>query len=265
MQRLILFLVVLIYASSCITNKQVQYLQHDDVNKKNLPKDTVVRTYDLDVFDYKVQSNDLLYVRFVSLTDAEFDFFSKSSPQNLGGGALAAGGGFLFGELVDLEGNIPFPVIGKVKVAGMTVFEIQDKLQGLADQYLEAPVVKVRLLNFRVTVLGEVNGEQTVIMTNNRVSFLEAIGQAGGLGEFADRSNIKVIRQKGDRTEVFYVDLLKEDFLASDHFYVNQNDIIVVPPLKQKPFRRYFGQNIALIGSVATIILLAINLIATNQ
>ena len=258
MQRILLFLIILVCASSCITNKQVQYLQHDDVNKKNLPKDTVVREYDLKVYDYKVQSNDLLYIRFASLTEKEFDFFSAGNAGTPNVGGVTAGGASsqILGDLVDLEGNITFPVIGKVHVAGMTVFEIQDKLQTYADQYLEAPIVKVRLLNFRVTVLGEVVGEKSVVMSQNRVSFLEAIGLAGGLGEFADRSNIKVIRQKGDKTEVFYVDLLQEDFMTSQHYYVNQNDIIVVPPLRQRPFRRYFGQNLALFGSFLTLLVL---------
>lgn len=262
MHRLVLFIVILLCVTSCITNKQTQYLQKDDVNKKDLVKDSVLRTYDLTLFDYKVQPNDLLYIRFSSLTPEEFDFFQKASPQS-GVGALGQGGAgaLLIGELVDPEGTVPFPVVGKVKVAGMTIFEVQDSLQLLADQYLESPVVKVRLLNYRVTVLGEVNGEQTVVLGNNRVSFLEAIGHAGGLGEYADRSNIKVIRQKGDRTEVFYVDLLKENFLESDHYYVNQNDIIIVPPLKQKPFRKYFGQNLGLLASTITLLLLAINLI----
>jgi len=260
MQRFILFIVVLLCVSSCITNKQTQYLQKDDVNKKNLKKDTVLREYDLTLFDYKIQTNDLLYIRFSSLTEKEFDFFSMTTQQagmNFGQGGAGA---LMIGELVDPEGKVPFPVVGKVVVAGLTVFEIQDKLQSLADQYLEAPIVKVRLLNYRVTVLGEVNGEQTVVLPNNRVSFLEAIGLAGGLGEFADRSNIKVIRQKGDKTEVFYVDLLNEDFLESDHYYVTQNDVIVVPPLKQKPFRNYFGQNLALVASTLTLLLLAFNL-----
>lgn len=261
MRRFILFIAVLIGVTSCITNKQTQYLQKEDVNKKNLPKDTVLRTYDLTLFDYKIQSNDLLYIRFSSLTDKEFDFFSLNSTQpQMGGLGQGGAGALLIGELVDPAGEVPFPVIGKVKVSGLTIFEIQEKLQELADQYLEAPIVKVRLLNYRVTVLGEVNGESSVVMSNNRVSFLEAIALAGGLGEFADRSNIKVIRQKGDRTEVFYVDLLQENFMESKHFYVNQNDIIIVPPLKQKPFRKYFPQNLALIASTLTLLLFAYNL-----
>src|SRR5690606_30708163 len=145
----------------CVTNKKYVYLQKDDVNVKDLPKDSVIREYDLRQFDYRIQPNDLVSVRFQSLTPEEFDFFSMDVRQqnvNIASGANA----LLIGELVDENGEIPFPVIGKVKVAGLTVFEIQEKLQAIADQYLEAPIVKVRLLNFRITLLGEVNREGTV-------------------------------------------------------------------------------------------------------
>jgi polysaccharide export outer membrane protein len=76
---------------------------------------------------------------------------------------------------------------------------------------------------------------------------MEAIGQAGGFGELADRSNIKVIRQNNDKAEIFYVNLLKEQYLESPYFYIQQNDILIVPPLKQRTFKRYFTSNLGII------------------
>lgn len=241
-----------------MSNKKVVLLQKKDVNVSDLPKDTIVRTYALDTFNYKIQPNDIIYVRFQSLTPQEFDFFSPQMQQ--GNVNIQQGGALFFGELVDENGEIPIPVIGKTKVAGLTIFEIQAKLQNIANDYLEAPVVKVRLLNFRVTVLGEVAEQGTITLTNNRVSILEAIAMSGGLGELADRSNVKLIRQKGGRTEIQYINLLDENFFNSPYYYVYQNDVLVVPPLKQRPFRRYFGTNLSLVVSTISLLLLAINL-----
>src|SRR5690606_14542337 len=264
MARIWLYVGLILALSSCVTNKKYVYLQKDDVNVKGLPKDSVVREHELASFDYKIQPNDLISVQFESLTPDEYNFFTGAAARRQGSFNINQGGALLIGELVDENGEITYPVIGKVKVSGMTVFEAQDALQQLANQYLEAPIVKVRLLNFRFTILGEVNAEGTITLTNNRVNLMEAIGEAGGLTDLADKSNIKLIRQKGDKTEIVYINLLEEEFLSSPYYFINQNDILVVPALRQRPYRRYFGQNLSLIISSLSLLLLVINLSRNN-
>jgi polysaccharide export outer membrane protein len=202
---------------------------------------------------------DILSIRIESLTDEEFDFMSKLYPMDQGGG----GGGqnlLLRGFLVDQEGKIEFPVVGKIRFGGLTVFQAQDSLQMAFKAFLKDPVARVRLLNFRFTVLGEVKGEGQVVSQNTRVTILEAVGLAGGLGELADRANVKIIRQVGDKAEVFYMNLLDENLLMAKNFYIQQNDIIMVPALKQRPFRMYWAQNLSLFVSTVSVILLVINL-----
>jgi polysaccharide biosynthesis/export protein len=251
MMRIFLFLVgSAIFLSGCVSNKKVLLLQKNDVNVKETVRDTVLRKYQPRPFDYRIQSNDALYVNIESLTPDEFNVFPSDA--SVTGGQNVA----LKAELVDPEGMIVFSVVGKVKVTGLTIFEVQDTLQSLANQYLKSAVVKVRLVNFRFTMLGEVGQEGTVTSPNNRISLPEAIGLGGGLSELADRKNVKIIRQKGDVTEVAYVNLLDENLMHSPFYYINQNDVIVVPPLRQRPFRKYFSQNIAIFLSATSVILL---------
>jgi polysaccharide export outer membrane protein len=258
MNRIILvFGCLLLLFASCVPNRKYVYMQKDDLHRKDLPKDTILRSYNQVPFDYRIQPNDALYVRFQSLTPEEFDFFqAESSGGNAGGNQNLQ----LRSELVDPEGYIGFPVAGKVKVAGLTVFEIQDTLQAVANQFLKSPIVKVRLVNYRYTMLGEVKVEGTITTSNNRISLPEAIGLAGGLGDLADRSNIKIIRQKDGQTQVGYINLLDEHIMESPFYYVYQNDVVVVPALRQRPFRKYFSENVAVILSAATLVLLVVNL-----
>ncbi|MBI1767967.1 MAG: polysaccharide biosynthesis/export family protein [Bacteroidetes bacterium] len=254
---LLLFFAGVLVLSSCVPNRKFVYLQKNDLGKKDLAKDTATRKYNIQQFDYKVQTNDILSVRYQSLTTKEFDVLGQQSQQTTGS---LIGGALLAGDVVDEQGQIPVPVVGKVTVAGLTIFQIQDTLQRLANIYLESPNVKVRLLNYRATFLGEVNKEGSVTFNNNRVTLPEAIGLVGGLNELADRANIKIIRQVGSKAEVHYVNLLDEDIIRSPYYYVHQNDIVVVPALKVRPYRTYFGQNLSLILSSVSLLLLIITL-----
>jgi polysaccharide export outer membrane protein len=228
-------------------------MQHDDVNKYDLTKDSVIRSYQIEEFNYKIQTNDLLSIKLESLTPKEFDVFYKNEPSNINYLSTSIGA-LVAGELVDQKGEIPFPVLGSVKVAGKTIEEIQVELQEIANKYLQSPVVKVRLLNYRVTFFGEVKREGSVQLQNNRVSIIEALAISGGFTDLADRSNIKLLRQNGNKTDVIYLDFLTEDLIKSPYFYVHQNDVFIVPALKQRPFRNYFNNNLTIVLSAITLL-----------
>jgi len=232
-------------------------------SKGQLPIDSIVRTYQVEPYDYLIQTNDLISVRFESLSPKEYDFLSSQLQQQQQ--TATPGNALLMGELVDENGEIPYPVIGKVKVAGLSVFQLQDKLQQLAKDYLDSPVVKVRLMNYRMTMLGEVNREGTVIFTNNRVTLLEAIGLAGGLTDLADKKNMKMIRQINGKTEIAYVNLLDENFINSPYYYVHQNDVLITGALKQRSYRKYFGQNLAVVLSSLSLLLITLTLINSTK
>lgn len=239
---------------ACVPNRKIVYLQKDDLKKgEETPRDTILRTHSMQIQEYRIQPLDILNIQFESLTGEEFDFFAKASPQVRSSGG--AGNVALSGIMVDVNGEIEYPVVGKIKVSGLTVFEAQNKIKEIASEYLRNVVVRVRMLNFRFTVLGEVNGEKTVLSTNTRLTMMEAIGLAGGLTELADRSYVKVIRQSGNESNIFYVNLLNEDYLESPYYYVQQNDVIIVPPLKQRTFKKYFASNLSLITATLSAVL----------
>jgi polysaccharide biosynthesis/export protein len=262
MTRILVFLGVLGIFSACVPSKKLVYFQKDDLkNRKGIPKDTVLRSHPLNIREYRIQPLDLLNINFETISDDNdaFDFLSKISPnQRVGGNQATAGA--VSGIMVDMEGNIEYPVLGKINVAGLNLFQAKDTIQAVASKYLPNVIVRVRMLNFRFTVLGEVNGEKVVTALNPRLTISEAIGQAGGLTEMADRTHVKIIRQKGLTTEVLYLNLLEEDMLESPNYYVQQNDVIIVPPLKQRTFRRYFTSNLSVITSTLSFALLIITL-----
>lgn len=239
--------------SSCVPTKKLLYLQKDDEVKErdHIVTDTVLRTHELSIKEYRIQPLDLLNIRFETLSEENdaFDFLQKLNPQGNAGGGGGAGGANaqLNGILVNGDGDIEYPVLGKIKVAGLTLFQAEDAVRSRAAQYVPDVVARVRMLNFRFTILGEVNSEQTVVSNNVRLTMMEAIGLAGGLGELADRSKVKVLRQNGASLDVYYLNLLEEEFVESQKFYVQQNDVIVVMPLKQRTFRRYWVGNLGII------------------
>jgi len=249
-----------IIAVSCVPSKKRVYLQEGKElkHRKDLIKDSVIRTHLMRETEYRIQPLDILSINFESITAQEYDFFSKIAPQGNSSGSAFQ---IINGILVDLEGNVEYPVVGKMNIGGLTIFEAQTKLQEIANQFLKDAVVRIRVLNFRFTVLGEVNGEGVVNSTNTRVTMMEAIGLAGGFSELADRENIKIIRQKGNMYDVFYVNLLEERYTESLYYFVQQNDIIIVPPLGQRTFTRYFASNLSLWSSTLSAILVIVTLI----
>lgn len=261
MTRIWLFFVgsVLIF-SACVPAKKLVYLQDGDELKKGkeIPKDSILRSHALNIQEYKIQPLDVLSINFETLSEESnsFDFLEKLSPQSRGGGSGSA----ISGILVNIEGEIEYAVLGKIKVAGLTIFQAQDSIRAVASKYLPDVVVRVRMLNFRFTVLGEVNGEQSVNSSNTRLTMMEAIGLAGGLSELADRTTVKVIRQNGNKTDIYYINLLEEQFLESPYYFVQQNDVIIVPPLKQRTFKKYWVSNLGIITTTLSFAAIMISL-----
>jgi polysaccharide export outer membrane protein len=259
--------VVLLLLGACVPNRKLVYLQKDDLKKRSeIPKDTVLRQHVLDIKEYRIQPLDILSINFETLTkeNDETNFLDKlstrSNSSSGGSGGGGSSGGMSNGIVVNANGDIDYAVLGKIHVGGLTLFQAKDSIEKVVSQFVPDVIARVRMMNFRFTILGEVNSESTVMSNNTRLTMMEAIGLSGGLGELADRSHVKVLRQNGTQVDVFYVDLLKEEYIESPYYYVQQNDVIIVPPLKQRPFRKYFVGNLGVITTVISFGLLIITL-----
>ena len=216
-----LFAWLVFFSASCVSRKKMTYLgdQKPDVAIKN----AAAKSYALKEAEYKLRPGDVLSVKVYSLTQDKFNFIDPKGIEL---------------TLTD-EGTMELPVVGIVKLAGKTVKDTKEELKKLIREYLKDPVVDVRLKNFRFTVLGEVEnqGVFTAATLNSKLTILEAIGMAGGLTDYSERSRIRVIRHEKSRANIYYIDLTEDNALLSESYYIHPDDTIVVDPLGAKSFR----------------------------
>ncbi len=138
------------------------------------------------------------------------------------------------GYLVDSEGEVNFPTVGKTKLAGLTREEATDKVTAIVGKLAKAPIVTIRYLNFRVTVIGEVNRPSTFTVPTEKINVLEALGLAGDMTGFGRRDDVLIIREKNNVRTTTRIDLNNKSVLNSPFFYLQQNDIVYVEPDKAK-------------------------------
>jgi polysaccharide biosynthesis/export protein len=156
------------------------------------------------------------------------------------------------GYLVNEQGNIQIYQLGDVKVEGMTKYELTNTLKEKLSPYLQHPIVNVRLLNFKITVLGEVNRPGTYSIPNEKVNLIEALGLAGDLTIYGQRKTVMIIRQENDQNKFIEMDLTNKDVFNSPYFNLKQNDVVYVDvnPRKIKNTDQTTARNIGIIAAI---------------
>jgi polysaccharide export outer membrane protein len=163
-------------------------------------------------------------------TAIPFNFPTELAQQGGAAGGYQQGRPAQIGYLVDEEGYIELPVLGKIMVGGKSRRVVKEELKSQYNKYLNGPVVNIQIQNFKVTVLGDVQSPGTFTIPNERVTILEAIGIAGDLKMTGERNNVLVLRDRnGEKTE-FRVDLTSKEVLNSPVYYLEQNDVVYVEP-----------------------------------
>ena len=216
------FLIISIIVSSCATKDDVVYFHNSQSleGKENL----------LD-YEPKIEANDVLRINVSSSSVNEeivapFQMNQQGNQSGGGGGQNLS----LTGYLVSPKGTINFPVLGTVEVEGLSRTAIQEKLQKQISEYVRDPVVDVRIVNFSVTVLGEVGAPGRVQITDGRVTMPELLAMSGDITYNGKRENIKVIREVNGVKTVGYIDMTESDLFDSPFYYLKQNDLVYVEP-----------------------------------
>jgi polysaccharide export outer membrane protein len=209
---------------SCAPTKNVAYFSKD--NKiKNL--NTPDKIYQISSDDLEIiRSGDELYISVTSANNEPNNF-----DPSLGITDLA-----LLSYVVDNEGYVRIPYIKQLKVDGLSINQLIDKLETELSQFIFQPSVNVRLINGRFTVLGEVNGPGEYVFNRNSINIYQAIANAGDISTFGNRRNVLIIRQVGDTLVKKKIDLTNDQIIASTWYNVQPNDIIYVEPLGRKMF-----------------------------
>ncbi|MCX6266225.1 MAG: polysaccharide biosynthesis/export family protein [Bacteroidetes bacterium] len=244
--------------SSCVPQKKIKYLQ------KEQEKDTA------SVFhpnkrhsDYKIQVNDNLYIRVYALDEKAFMFCNKQSASNSYNDFASDASIYLNSYDVNSEGYIDFPIVGKVYVKDLNVFQIREVLQKMIGEYLKETTVVVKTVNFKVTMVGEVNRPGQLTIYKDDINVFEAISLAGDMTEFANRGKVALVRQSSGGSRVYYLDLNSDKILTSPYYYLQPNDIVYISPLGYK--RWGLGSTFPwaiVLGSITTTLLI-INYIKT--
>lgn len=218
--------VVLLFMMSCKTGKQLAYFQ--DLNE-NAEKVQQVRTAAENPL--RLQPDDQVQIVISSISPEAAQLF------NLMGSAIVSGTASQMMQSVytiSPSGNVTIPGIGDIKIAGLTTDQAKAVVKEAVAPYLKDAVVSATLINFRVTIMGEVLRPSTLQVAGEKMNVLEALGMAGDLTVFAKRNNIKVIRKSGDKVEVAHLDLNSSEVMRSPFYNLRQNDIVYVEPIKRK-------------------------------
>lgn len=257
MKRNLRILFLLFFFASCVPAQKEVLLQGKEGTKGEVKLNTPVRSFKAEKYIYRLRPDDIISIKVSSTTPSEFDFFNQQTDRSLSG--FNPRDPLLSGFKIEEDGTIPLPVVGQVEVADLTLEQARAKVEEIVEQYLDSPTVDIKLLSFQFTVLGEVQTEGRYTTYNPKLNILEALGEAGGFADYADRSRIKIVRRDINEIEIAYVNVLEDDLLSSPYYYLQPNDIITVAPLEAKNWRTNNLANVGILFSGISSVALLLN------
>ncbi|TGE25087.1 polysaccharide export protein [Hymenobacter aquaticus] len=239
---------ILWWLSGCVAQQKIPYLQSKEYSTTAPVSVPNARQ------DYRIQPSDVLSIRVQSVQTNLNEIFNISDTRTVFSGDPSTL--FLTGYSVDAAGFINLPTVNKVKVQGLTLDEAQVLIQQQVGKFVRDANVLVKLLSFKITVLGEVRNPGRYFIYNSQATLLEGLGLAGDLTEFGNRQNVKLIRQTATGSDVVLLDLTDPNLLKSPYFYLLPNDALYVEPLPAR-VNRGNANNLGIVfGGISALVLL---------
>jgi polysaccharide export outer membrane protein len=251
-------LIIILLFSSCGTYDELVYFQDEEMSTEQIVNESYTPVF---------QPDDLLSILIMSENpeDAEpfnlpVHFTSLSKSNNGYYNGIPSSGGYL----IDSLGNVSLPIVGIMHLGGLSRIEASDSILKKLDGYLTKPAVQISILNFKITVLGDVNAAGTFKIPNERITILEALGLAGDLRITGNRKNVIVIRNEDGIEKNYRIDLTSNSIFTSPVYYLNQNDVVYVEPNRAQRLESTVGLKLgSFIISISSVILTLTILLTT--
>ncbi len=237
--------------TSCVSPKSIIYFQGDTLSYK---VDEITESY-----IPTIQPNDILTIIVGSLSAEANEMFNAANSMTTAGANYSSTGSGAklqpLGYLVQADGTIEMPLIGKVNIAGLKTIEASELLRNKLLEYLKEPSVIVRNVNFKISVLGEVRSPSIYVIPDEKITLPQVLSIAGDLTIYGNRKNVLIIREENGKREYARIDLTSRDIFSSPYYYLHKNDVIYIEPVQARMLESDIrSRRVPLVASVAAAI-----------
>jgi polysaccharide export outer membrane protein len=240
------FLGMIVLMASCVSKKDIVYFQNDEIDQLNVSNSYKTIIKPDDVLQITITALDIEAVRPFNLAAVTYATSSNS----------AIGVAQQQTYLVDTNGEIEFPVLGKIKIGGLTRDESIDLLKSkLSPDYIKEPNVNIRISNYKISVMGDVQRPGSYNVPNERITILDALALAGDINISGQRNNILIIREEENKKVQYKVDLLSNNIFTSPVYYLQQNDVVYVEPNYARIQSASANSNTSLVISISSVLI----------
>lgn len=241
-------IVAIIIFGSCTSQKELMYLS-------NLDSAAALEFFPMERPDYRIQYQDILYVNITTMNPEMNTLLNPGTATGSHSTYRDESNIYIFGYTVSDSGTISIPILGNIEVKGLTKDEIKIAIEERAEQYLKDAVINIKLLSFKFTVMGEVNRPGSFTNFNNQLTVLDAIGMAGDISDYGNRKHVLVLRPAKEGTYTYHINLQDKNLLQSEGYFLLPNDIVIVEPIKSKPFQLNIPTLGLILSTISTLIL----------